>query len=254
MLRVVGSIVLCLLLLACGESADRSADTDVPPSSTTAADSLNAARVGTGSQVAEAMTLAGVSAADTTGFEPVGDSGIVAMILTADSLEMETGKLGQTRGEDAGVKDLARMLETDHAKSRQDMQSLAKRLGLTPRAQPSDTAKAHHQRVSQKLQGLSGADFDSLYAHEGVRHHAHDVAAVRAMAAQATNGELRSHLQNAVLPALQSHLEKAAQLTMMLRGSATSSGDTAGMKSTGAGADSAPMGAPTPGGAAKDGR
>ena len=223
------SLVVVAAMAACSGDQDARDAGDVGEGDSIEASADHGGQLGSGVDLAEAYRLAGVNPADTVvPSAAVADSTVVAKLMTADSLEVETGRMGAERGTDAGVKQLGQMLQAEHGKSRQDVQAMAQRLSLAPKPDRADTARAHHQKTSQKLSGLQGMDFDTLYAHEGVRHHAHTLAQLKGAAAMASNQELRAFLESNVIPMIQRHLEQAARLTTSLAGGpgAAAMGDT----------------------------
>jgi predicted outer membrane protein len=237
--RVVVGAVALLMLTACKPKNPDTAvvvDTTKTVAATPPVDTM-------AMTIQSAERLAGVQAADTMPpTEPMNDSTIAAALLTGDSLEVDGGKLGAAQGTDPSVKDLAQTLQTDHGKDRGDVQDLIKRVGIKPKAEKGDTAKTHHQKLVKALKATKGADFDTLFAHEAVRDHAHDIAEMRAAANQATNADLKQHIQNNVIPAMQRHLERAAHITMALQGGAGTMGAPGATGSSGTMGASGPLG------------
>lgn len=237
-------LIVLLLLTACDRSVnpDRTANPDttkaLPAALRTQVDSVDAT-------IKAAELLVGVQAADTTPGAPWRDSEVVAALLTGDSLEVEMGKMGAASGTDPAVKDFAQVLQTDHAKDKGEVQDLMKRAGLQPRSPEGDASAAHGQKVAAALQAAKPHDFDTLFAHENVRAHAHMLANMRAAAGGVSSPDLKNHLQNAVIPAMHRHLERASQITMALQLAAMGAPGTTGTSGAPRTADTAGARAPS---------
>jgi putative membrane protein len=211
--------VFCVFVVAgCSkrENGDNKTEPDTQSSALPAANAPAPSNADT-TQTA-AQRIAGVQASDTVPEDKrVTDGNIVESLMTADSLEVLTGKAGQKKATDPEVQQFAATLVADHQKGHDQMAALAKQLGIRPEPVKGDTAKLHQQHVSAKMQAApTGTAFDTLYAHHGVRDHSHDIAETQGLMAQAQNPQLKSFIQDSVMPVLRKHLQSASALTLRL--------------------------------------
>ena len=87
------------------------------------------------------------------------DKTFLAMAAQSDQNEIALSKLAETKATNPQVKSFARKMVTDHMKLTASMKPYAMKWGLTPPTGPD----ADHQAELDKLNGLSGADFDKEY-------------------------------------------------------------------------------------------
>ncbi|HEY8558998.1 MAG TPA: DUF4142 domain-containing protein [Pyrinomonadaceae bacterium] len=81
--------------------------------------------------------------------------------------EVELGKLAAQKATSPDVKKFAQMMVADHTKSNDELKALAAKKGLTL---PTELDSAH-KSMMEKLNGLSGAEFDKAYAEGQVDDH-----------------------------------------------------------------------------------
>src|SRR5215211_6410901 len=102
------------------------------------------------------------------------DPQIAAIVVTANQVDIDAGKLAQTKGQSAEVKALAARMVTDHTKVNQTATDLVHKLNVTPapNATSASLKKGGDDNVKH-LNGLQGAAFDKAYvAHEVTYHQA----------------------------------------------------------------------------------
>src|SRR3954470_4481707 len=80
-------------------------------------------------------------------------------LAEANLAEIEAGKLATQNATNADVKKFAQQMVDDHGKQLQEIRKLAQARSVELPAAPD----AKHQRGLEKLQALSGADFDRRY-------------------------------------------------------------------------------------------
>ena len=90
----------------------------------------------------------------------------------AGAYEVQAGRLAAARSTDEGIKAIARKLVDDHTKAGDELASLARDKGMVVNATPD----ADQQKMLDKLNGLTGSEFD----HEFLRQQedAHTTALV----------------------------------------------------------------------------
>lgn len=86
----------------------------------------------------------------------------------ADVNEIQLSQLAAQKATNPDVKAFAQKMVTEHKGMSASMQPFASSWGLTPPAGPD----ADHQKELDKLNGLSGADFDKEYMKQMVSDHA----------------------------------------------------------------------------------
>jgi putative membrane protein len=132
------------------------------------------------------------------------DAAFVTDAMKADNGEVALGNLAQQKGSSTGVKDLGKMLVTDHSAHKQEVAALARKGNVAVTDDLKDEAKAEQT----KLQGLSGAAFDKEFVRATVEAHQKDIAKYEQEAK--TGDPQTAALANKTLPTLRKHL-KAAQ-------------------------------------------
>jgi putative membrane protein len=87
--------------------------------------------------------------------------------------EIQLGKLAAEKGTDPAVRAFGERMVTDHTRLGQNMKPFAEEWGLNPPQNLSPDA----QKEYDKLQGLSGHDFDKEYISDMVSDHSKDLDA-----------------------------------------------------------------------------
>jgi putative membrane protein len=159
-----------------------------------------------------AVLVAGVTVAARPAHAQVDDPTIVAIFDAANTWDMQTGQLAESRGSTKAVRDFGAMLARDHQMVRQQGRDLAKKLGVTP-TPPKDFALAKtHEAAMQKLRGLHGKAFDTAFLENEVAYHQAVVDAVSNTLLPATkNAELKD-LEQKVAPAFVAHRDAAKNM------------------------------------------
>jgi putative membrane protein len=141
------------------------------------------------------------------------DSEIAHIVVTANSIDIDAGKMAAKKTKSAEVKKFANQMVTDHAAVNAQAGALAKKLGVTPA--DNDTSKSLQSGAADnltKLKGLSGAAFDKEYvSHEVAYHQAVLDAIDQTLVPSAHNEELKALIVK-VRPAIAAHLEHAKML------------------------------------------
>jgi len=96
------------------------------------------------------------------------DKKFLAMAAQADVDEIKLGELAEQKASNPDVKAFAKHMIVEHKAMTASMKPFADAWGLTP---PADV-DSDHQDEWNKLNGLSGADFDKEYMDAAVKDHA----------------------------------------------------------------------------------
>lgn len=162
-----------------------------------------------------ALALASVSGwAQSTG--PT-DPQIAAIVVTANQVDIDAGKLAESKTGSKDVKAFAQRMVTDHSGVNQAATDLVHKLGVTPEDNPtSQSLKQGGDANLASLKTLKGGSFDRAYIDHEVVYHENVLAALdKTLIPAAQNGELKALLVK-VRPAFVAHLEHAKHLQMEL--------------------------------------
>lgn len=141
------------------------------------------------------------------------DPQIAAIVVTANQVDIDAGKLAAARTHSRDVRQFARRMVTDHTGVNKAAVALVHKLKVKP--EPNDTSanlkKGGDENIAN-LKTLKGAAFDKAYvAHEVAYHEAVIDALDKTLIPSAQNGELKALLVK-VRPAFVAHLEHAKHL------------------------------------------
>ena len=154
-----------------------------------------------------------------SGAESAGptDPQIAAIVVTANQVDIDAGKLALEISQTQTVKDFAQRMVTDHTGVNNSATELVTKLNVTP--QPNDTSEQLQKGGVDNLAALrrlSGADFDKAYVDHEVTYHQSVLDAMdKTLIPNAKNAELKALLVK-VRPAFVAHLEHAKQLQATL--------------------------------------
>ena len=163
-----------------------------------------------------AATAPATTPAQTTG--AVSDGQILHIAKTANDADIEGGNLAQTKGQNEDVKAFANLMISDHTAANQAGMQAAQAGGISAQDNPtSQQLMADHQAATQRLQSLSGAEFDKAYiAHEVDVHQKVLNALDQTLLPSAQNPELKNVLTQ-VRATVEAHLTRARDIQGKLR-------------------------------------
>ena len=168
--------------------------------------------------VAAVAALSAAQAVRTRTEARLDDATIVAIFDYANTVDIETGKLGADRGRSKEVKDFGAMVARDHEMVRRLGRDLAAKLGVTPTPPADSSARVAHQAAMRELRALDGAAFDLAFARHEAAYHQSVIDAINSTLLPAIqNAELRA-LVVKVAPAFEGHRLAAAVLAEKLGG------------------------------------
>ena len=149
--------------------------------------------------------------------QSINDAQIASIVVTANQVDIDAGKLAAAASQNAEVKKFAQLMVTDHTGVNKQAVALATKLGVTP--QDNDTSKslkAGGEKNVANLKTLKGAAFDKAYVDHEVTYHQAVLDAVdKTLIPSASNAELKALLVK-VRPAFVTHLEHAKHLQASL--------------------------------------
>jgi putative membrane protein len=140
--------------------------------------------------------------------------------------EVTLGQMAAEKGQNEAVKDFGKRMVKDHGKANEELKNLAKSEGVTLPTEMSSEGK----ELQQRLQKLSGAEFDKVYMEEMVKDHKKDIEAFNQQANTGTDADVKNWAAK-TLPTLREHLqlgESAAEKVGVKMTDASSSNDRMG--------------------------
>lgn len=155
-----------------------------------------------------------VAAANTvTAADGPTDPQIVGIVLAADQIDIDYGKIALVKSKNKQVREFARRMVTDHSAVQKSVIGLAAKLGVTAADSPtSNGLKSGARDITAKLNSLQGKEFDKFYIDNEVGYHKTVTDAVEAvLIPSARNGELKAALEGAQ-PLFLKHLEHARMI------------------------------------------
>ena len=159
------------------------------------------------------LALAGVAAVAQT----PNDAQIAAIVVTANQVDIDAGKIAQRSGHSQDVKAFGKQMVTDHTGVNKQAVALVKKLKVTPEKNPtSESLQSGGNENVKALRGLKGASFDKAYIDHEVAYHEQVIDALdKTLIPNEQNDELKALLV-AVRPAFVGHLEHAKQIQSSL--------------------------------------
>ncbi len=127
-------------------------------------------------------------------------------------LEVELGKTASQKASNTTVQKFGERMVVDHGKAGQTLQDIAAQNGATLPAEPS----AEQQKQMDKLNGLSGADFDKEYVALMLKDHKADAKEFKRAAEDVQNPTLKAFAAN-TLPIVQDHLKMVQDIEQNLK-------------------------------------
>jgi putative membrane protein len=162
------------------------------------------------SHTAVAVALfAATFAAHAQSGEP-NDAQIAAIVVTANQVDIDAGKLAESKAKNKDVKAFGKMMVTDHTGVNKSATDLVKKLHVKPEDSPTaESLKKGGQENIAHLKTLKGDAFDKAYIAHEVAYHQQVIDAMdKTLIPSAQNAELKALLVK-VRPAFVAHLEHA---------------------------------------------
>jgi len=141
------------------------------------------------------------------------DPQIAAIVVTANQVDIDAGKLAKSKGHSPEVKEFAERMITDHGGVNKAATELVQKLNVTPEpSATSETLQKGGEENLANLKKLSGAAFDKAYIdHEIAYHQAVLDALDKPLIPNAQNAELKALLVK-TRPAFVAHLDHAKKV------------------------------------------
>jgi putative membrane protein len=150
--------------------------------------------------------------------EAPNDAQIAGIVVAANTVDINAGKLAEKKAHNKEVKAFAKQMVTDHSGVNKQATALVKKLHVTP--EESDISKSLKEGGAaniSKLKGLKGKEFDKAYVDNEVTYHQAVIDALdKTLIPNAKNAELKDTLVK-VRPAFVAHLEHAKHIQASLK-------------------------------------
>ena len=150
--------------------------------------------------------------------QDVNDAQIASIVVTANQVDIDAGKLAATKATDPEVKKFAQTMVTDHTGVNKQATALVTKLKVKP--EDNSTSKSLYDGGKEnvtKLKTLKGKEFDKAYIDHEVAYHQAVLDAVdKTLIPGAKNEELKALLVK-VRPAFVAHLEHAKHVQSTLK-------------------------------------
>jgi len=136
--------------------------------------------------------------------QPGADKTFVMKAAEGGMAEVQMAQLAQSKASNQAVKDMANRLYNDHNKANDNLKPIASKDNTTWPA----AMDAKSQREYNKLQALSGADFDREYVNYQIKDHKDDITMFQHETDHGTNTDVKAWASEN-LPTLREHLSMA---------------------------------------------
>jgi putative membrane protein len=126
--------------------------------------------------------------------------------------EVRMGQLAQQKGMTNDVKELGKMMETDHGKAMADLTAMANRKYINIPTVPTEDSKEAYNKLNEK----NGIDFDKAYTALMVNGHTDAIDLFEKASSSCTDVEIKNWAQS-MLPGLHTHLDHAMAAQQRLK-------------------------------------
>jgi len=150
--------------------------------------------------------------------ERVDDAQIASIVVTANQVDIDAGKLASSMAANGDVKKFGEQMVTDHTGVNKQATELVTKLKVTPQDNPTSASlKSGGAENVANLKKLKGAAFDKAYVDHEVAYHQQVIDALdKTLIPNASNAELKALLVK-VRPAFVAHLEHAKHVQSSLK-------------------------------------
>ncbi|MGZ3807987.1 MAG: DUF4142 domain-containing protein, partial [Bacteriovorax sp.] len=143
---------------------------------------------------------------------------IAAVVVSANTVDVDAGRFAMNRSKNPKVKSFAQMMITDHTSVNKSAVDLVTKLKVTP--EKNESSKGLDKEGKENITALSklnGASFDKAYVDHEITYHQAVLDTIdKTLIPNSSNPELRALLVK-TRPVIAAHLEHAKELAMSLR-------------------------------------
>ncbi|MFZ6010945.1 MAG: DUF4142 domain-containing protein [Bacteroidota bacterium] len=130
------------------------------------------------------------------------DADFVADLVAANYEEIKLAQVARQRSADTQVKEIASLLETQHAKQLNDLKALAASKSISVPVEEDDGARNRIKKISDETQ-----NFDEKWCKEQIDGHEDMISDLEARKDNTEDEDLKAWIDK-VLPEMRSHLDK----------------------------------------------
>ena len=207
----LGAGLICIAFGASGQTTGGTSGTATGAAGGTAQGASPTGPGATGATTPKMGATTGTMSAGSTGSASAklagADKTFVEKAAIGGMAEVELGNLAQQKAASDQVKQFGARMVTDHSKANDELKQIASTKGV----QLPSALDDKHKKDMDRLQKMSGADFDKAYMSHMVDDHKQDVAEFKKEANGGKDGDVKGFAAK-TLPTLEEHL-KLAQTT-----------------------------------------
>lgn len=163
--------------------------------------------IGVAAQTGGTANPSNSSASQSTGKLSTSDRTFVHKAAEGGLAEVELGKLAAERASSQDVKQFGQRMVDDHTKANDQLKQVASEEGITL----PDKLSAKDEATKDRLEKLSGEQFDHAYMRDMVTDHTKDVTEFRTEAKAGKDASVKNFAQQ-TLPTLEDHLKQAKSI------------------------------------------
>lgn|GEM_PF-887406 len=124
--------------------------------------------------------------------------------IEGNSAEVALAQVAERKAQSAEVRQFAQMLRRDHERANQQLQPIAQAHNVSL----NQSLDSKHQKKLDRLQKLSGTEFDKEYATEMLKDHQKDIQKYEHASRNITESDVKQYVDS-TLPKLRQHLQHA---------------------------------------------
>ena len=147
-----------------------------------------------------------------------GDFKFVSAAARGGIMEVQGGELARIQGSDPQIKQFGERMVTDHTKVNMELKTLASQKGATLPTELNNKEK----RQMERLQKLSGKEFDKAYIDSMVEDHEKDLKEFQKVSQTADDADLKAFATKTAVVVGQ-HLDQAKQIQTHMKTSTSAS-------------------------------
>jgi putative membrane protein len=151
--------------------------------------------------------------------EAENDAEFIVEAVASNYAEIEMAQLAAQRSDNPQVKEVAKMLETEHNKLLKDLQTLASQKSVTIPTAADDAARRKIEDLNKEEEIK---DFNKEWANEMVDRHEKSIKKFEGCAEKTQDADVKN-LINQALPHLRTHLDKVKAVQETVKVAAKSS-------------------------------
>jgi putative membrane protein len=139
--------------------------------------------------------------------QTAADTGFIRQVIYGNATEVALGRLADSRADNDEVEDFAERMVADHNAMNAEWTDLARDNDMKVTVDFGPTGR----QTIERLEDLSGSEFDQAYMSEMIRHHEQSLADLQRMATAARTSEVRA-LASSGASTVREHLTLARQV------------------------------------------